>query len=64
MKAITDDTIHQIHHNLEEFGYTVTYEYVKAQVELLVGGSSPSGIIGMFAQNMLEKNGYLGKEQP
>ena len=62
MKAITDSTIRQIHSNLTEFGYSVTYEYVKDEVELLAAGSAPKGIIGMFAQDMLKKNGYLDEE--
>lgn len=59
MKVITDTTIHQIHRNLEEFGYSVTYEYVKGEVDLIAAGNRPKGIIGIFAKNMLEKNGYL-----
>ena len=61
MKAITDDTIRQIHYNLKDFGYTVTYGDVKAEVELIAAGSEPKGIIGMFARDMLKKNGYLEK---
>ena len=59
MKPITDETVKAIHSNLKEFGYQVTYEYLKAEVELVAAGSAPKGIIGMFAQNMLKKNGYL-----
>ena len=59
MKPITDSIIRQIHLNLTEFGYTVTLEFVTATVEALVAGNNPSNIIGMFAANMLRKNGYL-----
>ena len=63
MKPITDDTVRQIHSNLKEFGYSVTYEHVKAEVELVAAGSEPKGIIGMFAKDMLKKNGYLEEKE-
>ena len=60
MKPITDDTIRGIHHNLQEFGYGgLTVEYVKREVDKLIAGEQPAGIISMFANNMLRKNGYL-----
>ena len=62
MKPISDDTVRQIHSNLKEFGYPIAYEDVKAEVELIAGGSAPKGIIGMFAQGMLKKNGYLEQD--
>ena len=62
MKPITDSTVRQIHSNLKAFGYSITYEDVKAEVELVAGGSAPKGIIGMFAQDMLKKNGYLEQD--
>ena len=59
MKPIPDSVVRAIHHNLTFFGYSVTYEYVKAEVELIAAGSEPKEIIGMFAADMLRKNGYL-----
>ena len=60
MKPITQQVVEAIHANLKEFGYdSLTLEFVQTEVAKLVAGTRPTGIIGMFAKNMLEKNGYL-----
>ena len=60
MKAITDATIRQITRNLREFGYDgLTDQAVREQVEAVMTGERPANVIGMFARNMLVKNGYL-----
>lgn len=62
----------KVAHNLREFGFVdfggVTYydvedNYVQDICEQLVNGTLPKetggGVIAMFAQDMLQKNGYL-----
>ncbi len=60
MKEITEGTIAQIGRNLRQFGYDdLTDEEVAAQVKAIQAGERPTNIIGMFARDMLEENGYL-----
>ena len=60
MKNITQKVVEAIHSNLKEFGYdSLTVEDVQAEVTKLLGGVRPTNIIGMFAKDMLEKNGYI-----
>ena len=64
MKEITTEAIHAIHRNLTDFGYTgLTLDFVKTQVDCVMNGEKPKGIIGMFCKDMLEKNGYLAQEE-
>ena len=64
MKEITTEAIDAIRQNLVDFGYgSLTPAFVKAQVDLVMSGGTPRNIIGMFCKDMLEKNGYLGKEE-
>ena len=49
-----------LHRNLVEFGYdTLTLEAVQQAIDSLLRGEEPKEVIGMFAKNMLVKNGYL-----
>ena len=59
LKRITEDVVRGIQKNLKEFGYTVEYDYVKAQVDGLARGEQPTDIVAMFARDMLVKNGFL-----
>ena len=59
MKPITADVVAQVHANLSNDYPGVTLEYVQAQVDAITTGERPKNIIGMLAESMLKKNGYL-----
>ena len=60
-KPITPSVIKALVERLTDFGYTVTEEFVKEQVEKVMAGQTPN-IIGKFAKTMLIENGYLDRE--
>lgn len=63
LKPISPDVIQAIHRNLQDFGYTnLSLEHVQKAVDGLIASGRPTGIIAMFAENMLRKNGYLAEE--
>ena len=59
-KLITPEVVQAIHHNLVDFGYKLTIDYVQAQVTKIIAGDTDLSIIGRFAKDMLTKEGYLG----
>ena len=61
-KTVTENVIKAIHHNLKDFGYDVTLEFVGQQVDKVLRGEK-TGIIGQFALTMLIENGYLAEEE-
>jgi len=58
-KPITDAVLRAILANLKEFGYPVTLEDVRCQVEIVKTKTERPSIIGMMAETMLRKGGYL-----
>ena len=63
IKPITPAVSKAIYINLREFGYTqITPEFVAEQVQAIVDGKNPQGIIAMFARGMLVENGYLEEQ--
>ena len=60
MKPITPDVTFAIWRNLKEFGYaSLPQTYVAEQVQALIDGKNPTGIIAAFVRTMLGENGYL-----
>lgn len=59
MATVDDKTIKRITANLREFGYSVTEEYVRDQVEALERGEKPKNVIAMSAHSMLTEAGLL-----
>ena len=50
--------------NLKEFGYAnLKATDVEEQVQLLLDGKEPKGIIAMFAKNMLVENNLLADDE-
>lgn len=59
-KPITPNITRAIWLNLKEFGYTsLTPEFVAEQVQAIIDGKNPQGIIAKLARTMLIENGYL-----
>ena len=55
---IPDDIRAQVIHNLQG-SYRVTDAYVNTEIDALITGKKPTNIIGMLAESMLKKAGYL-----
>jgi len=64
-KEYSDEVADAVGRNLRQFGYTnLTKEEVRDVCRKLVeDGEMSGGIIGMFAKNILEENGYMDKAE-
>ena len=49
----------QVLHNLQDSYHGLTEAYVDEEINMLLAGKKPTNIIGMLAESMLKKAGYL-----
>jgi hypothetical protein len=60
MSEITDATVSEIQHRLNDFGYAVDFDYCRKAIDDWIDGKpNTSGAPSVFIQKMLRESGVL-----